>query len=279
MRSVKVIEPGMYTTVQDAGRFGYLRYGLPPAGAMDRRAFHAANAWAGNDPNAAVLECTGTLPVLEFSHPVQGAVVYPDHFQFLNAAAGERIAFPPVKGGYRVYMALEGGFDVPTVMGSRSTYVPGKLGGFEGRVLKAGDVLPIGPVNAAARAVACEPFHYHDVGRGVCIRVIPGPEADWFDCRGLNTFLTREFNVSSQSNRTGIRLNGPALSFCSKEQMVSSGISMGTLQVPPSGQPIIMMADHPTIGGYPRLGTVVEEDFSLLAQLKPGDLLRFREIS
>ena len=264
----------MYTTVQDAGRFGYLRYGLPPSGAMDRRAFETANALVDNDPSAAVLECTGTMPVLEFGHAVQGAVVYAGHFQFLDISAGERVKFQPLEAGYRAYIAIEGGFDVPVVMGSRSTYVPGKLGGFEGRVLRAGDVLPIRDQGSQLH-VAEVP----DLGgrAGNTVRVIPGPEADWFDCGGLNTFLSSEFTVSSKSDRTGIRLEGSPLSFRSDEQMVSSGIAFGTIQVPPSGRPIIMMADHPTTGGYPRIGNVVLDDRSLLAQLKPGDQLRFRE--
>jgi allophanate hydrolase subunit 2 len=109
------------------------------------------------------------------------------------------------------------------------------------------------------------------------VRVVPGPEADWFDCGGLNTFLTSEFAVSSKSDRTGIRLEGAALSFRYDRQMVSAGIAFGTIQVPPSGQPIVMMADHPTAGGYPRIGNVVMDDLSILAQLRPGERLRFRE--
>ncbi|MEE9368358.1 MAG: 5-oxoprolinase subunit PxpB [Pontiella sp.] len=273
---IKIIEPGMYTTVQDAGRFGYLRYGLPASGAMDREAFAAANFLLGNDPNAAVLECTGTLPVLEFSESVKVAVVYANRFQTLAVSAGEPVKFQPLEKGYRAYIAIEGGIDVPLVMGSRSTYVPGKLGGLEGRTLRAGDVLPLRDHGSRLHVAEVPDLAPKVEG---CIRVIPGPEADWFDCGGLNTFLSTPFSVSSKSDRTGIRLEGAPLSFRHDEQMVSSGISMGTIQVPPSGQPIIMMADHPTTGGYPRIGNVVEEDLCILAQMKPGDLLRFREIS
>ncbi|MDF7824954.1 biotin-dependent carboxyltransferase family protein [Pontiellaceae bacterium B12227] len=281
MRTVEVIEPGMYTTVQDAGRAGYLRYGLPPSGAMDRRAFEIANALVGNSPEAAVLECTGTMPVLEFSRAVSGAVVYADHFQFLEVSAGERKKFQTLETGYRAYIAVAGGFDTPPVMGSRSTYVPGKLGGFEGRPLRAGDVLSLANVDGASSSVENEGAAFislaNGAGSSVYARVIPGPEADWFDCGGLNTFLTEAFYVSSKSDRTGIRLEGAPLSFRHEAQLVSSGIAMGTIQVPPSGQPIVMMADHPTTGGYPRIGNVVRDDLPILAQLRPGDDVRFVE--
>jgi len=275
--SIKVIEPGMYTTVQDAGRPGFLRYGLPPGGAMDRNAMKTANALLGNDTNSAVLECTGTMPVLEFSGAAKLAVVYADHFHTLDVSAGESVKFQPLEKGYRAYVAVAGGFDIPEVMGSRSTYVPSQLGGLEGRPLRVGDILK---VEQASRLLA-EDRHAACINkRDACstLRVIPGPEADWFDCGGLNAFLTEAFSVSSKSDRTGIRLDGAPLSFRHAKQMVSSGIAMGTIQVPPSGLPIIMMADHPTTGGYPRIGNVVENDLSILAQLKPGDEVWFVEM-
>ncbi len=273
---VKIIEPGMFTTVQDAGRFGYLRFGLPPSGAMDRRAFELANALVDNDRNSAVLECTGTMPILESSHPVRLAVAYADHFLTLDVAAGEKIAFGPIKLGYRAYIAFQGGIDVPVVMGSRSTYVAGRFGGLEGRTLRAGDDLGFGDGADGTPAIHAKVTQASRLPRRT-VGVIPGPEADWFDCGGLNTFLTERFIVSAKSDRTGIRLEGMPLSFRSNEQMVSAALSFGTIQVPPSGLPIIMMADHPTTGGYPRIGTVVEEDLPVLAQLRPGDAVRFSE--
>ncbi|VGO15146.1 KipI antagonist [Pontiella desulfatans] len=273
MRTVEIIEPGMYATVQDAGRPGWLRYGLPPSGAMDRHAFGAANALLGNDPDAAVLEATGTMPVLEFSQSTRLAVAYADHFQALDVKAGERIGFEPMQSGYRAYIAIEGGIDVPVVMGSRSTYVPGKLG----EVLKTGDVLPLGIGAGEPPSIRKHVPQAARLPRRT-VRVIPGPEADWFDCGGLNTFLTEAFTVSAKSDRTGIRLEGTPLSFRSDAQMVSAGIAFGTIQVPPSGQPIVMMADHPTTGGYPRIGNVVEEDLPILAQARPGDAIRFAEV-
>ena len=274
-RSIKIVHPGMFTTVQDAGRSGYLRYGLPPSGAMDRPVFEAANALVGNPSGAAVLECTGTMPVIEVSHAAKIGVGYAGCVQFLEAAPGERVEFEPMKTGYRAYVAFEGGLDVPEVMGSRSTYIPGRLGGFEGRVLREGDCLPVG--DSGSRS----PREAEDLALGSrsgnVVRVIPGPEAGWFDCGGLNTFLTELFQVSGQSDRTGIRLEGAALSFRSDQQMVSAGLAFGTIQVPPSGMPIIMMADHPTTGGYPRIGHVVEADLPLLAQLRPNDTIHFVE--
>lgn len=276
MRSVNVVQPGQFTTVQDAGRPGYQRYGLPPSGAMDRCAFETANALVENGPKAAVLECTGTMPVLQFNHAARVSVVYADRFQTLEISDGETMRFQPLETGYRAYIAVEGGVDVPVVMGSRSTYMPGKLGGFEGRTLRAGDVLKVGQASCqSARAERRTSVDRQDASP--TLRVIPGPEADWFDCGGLNTFLTEPFIVSSKSDRTGNRLEGSSLSFRHDEQMVSSGLAMGAIQVPPSGLPMIMMADHPTTGGYPRIGTVVIDDFSLLAQLRPGDLVRFIE--
>jgi len=281
-RTVRIIEPGMYTTVQDAGRPGFLRYGLPPSGAMDLNAFDAANGLLCNAPTAAVLEATCTTPVLEFSHPTRVAIVYANHSRTFEAQAHERISFDPINDGYRAYIAFDGGIDVPVVMGSCSTYVPGKLGGFEGRILRAGDVLRLAHVGGASSSVREESMRFvqfNEAGSSVYgVRIIPGPEAGWFDCGGLNTFLTEPFVVSAQSNRTGLRLEGPALSFRSDSQMVSAGIAFGTVQVPPSGLPIIMMADHPTTGGYPRIGMVVADDLPVLAQLRPGDQVRFREV-
>jgi biotin-dependent carboxylase-like uncharacterized protein len=274
---MKIIEPGMYTSVQDAGRPGWLRYGLPPGGAMDRRAFETANTLLGNAADFAVLECTGTMPVLEFSDTLNIAVVYADRFQTLDVSAGERIEFDSMGRGYRAYIAVEGGIDVPVVMGSRATYLPGKLGGFEGRLLRAGDVLPLVETRVRRHPEQRPQYTRGDLD-SARVRVVPGPEAQWFDCGGLNTFLSESFAVSARSDRTGIRLEGPPLSFRSHEQMVSSGIAMGTIQVPPSGLPIIMMADHPATGGYPRIGCVVTEDLPQVAQLRPGAALSFREV-
>ena len=277
-RTVKIIDPGMYTTVQDTGRFGYLRYGLPPSGAMDQDAFRMANRLLGNEENFPVLEVTGTMPVLEFSGATRIAVVSVGDSQYMEVKAGTRVSFDPLKLGYRAYIAFEGGIDVPVVMGSRSTYVSGKLGGHKGRTLRAGDVLPLGAIGDASSFVMHEWLRCNEAGSIVYVRVIPGPEADWFDCNGLSTFLAEAFTISSKSDRTGLRLDGPELSFCSGEQMVSAGIAFGTIQVPPSGHPIIMMADHPTTGGYPRIGTVVRADLPILAQLKPGDTVQFVEV-
>lgn len=208
-------------------------------------------------PRSCLMSLPATLPVVPM--PVR-LNLCADHFQ-------------PLEAGYRAYNAFAGGNDVLVVMGSRSIYVLGKLG----RVQRAGDVLRVGQASClSARAERRSSVDRQDA----CptLKVIPGPEADWFDCGGLNTFLTESFVVSSKSDRTGIRLDGPALSFRSDTQMVSAGIAMGTIQVPPSGQPIIMMADHPTTGGYPRIGTVVTDKLPVLAQLRPGDTVRFSEV-
>ncbi len=265
-RTVNVIDPGMYTTVQDRGRPGYLRYGLPAGGAMDRNAFAAVNKALGNHENAAVLEATATMPVLEFMQPTLVAIAGMDGVQCVEMETGQRIAPGPIRKGYRAYIAFDGGIDVPEVMGSRATYVPGRIGGVDGRMLKVGDVLPIGPETATRPSIQGIALDYP---ADACIRVIPGPEAAWFDCEGLNAFLNTSFVVSSKSDRTGLRLEGRELSFRSDVQMVSAGLSFGTIQVPPSGRPIIMMADHPTTGGYPRIGNVVVDDLPLLAQLRP----------
>lgn len=270
-RSVKVIESGMYTTVQDQGRPGYLRYGLPAGGVMDRSAFVAANKALGNNAHAAVLEVTGTMPVLECMQPMTVAIAGMDGVHCFEIKPGRQFKPEPLQKGYRACMAFEGGIDVPLVMGSRSTYVPGRIGGLGGRPLKAGDIVPIGQGGSGIHdAVLSYPAE-------ACIRVMPGPEAHWFDCEGLQTFLGTSFSVSSKSDRIGLRLAGRELSFRSDIQMVSAALSFGTIQVPPSGLPIIMMADHPTTGGYPRIGNVVVDDLPRLAQLRPNDAIRFVE--
>jgi len=283
-RPLIIETPGLMTTVQDLGRVGYRQYGVPVSGAMDREALIAANRRVGNPDDAAGLEITLTGPSLRFSTEtpfavtgatfqmtLDGIAIEPD--QSHTATAGSRLVFGERISGCRAYLAIAGGIDVPEVMSSRSTYLPAQFGGYEGRALKAGDVLPIGNLRATTlRAGPIAPL-----AREV-IRVLPGPEIEDFEMEALRHLLTSPYRIAPESNRIGYRLNGaPLRRRSAAREMVSSATVMGTIQVPPNGQPIVLMADAPTVGGYPRIAVVMKADCGLLAQLKPDDDIRFED--
>ncbi len=282
---LEVIEGGLLTTVQDLGRPGYARYGVPPSGAMDFFALAVANCLVGNPPGAAGLEITLVGPTLRATAPCLVAVTGADLTFQVNGREmpmwmsvfvrrGSVISFGGRRRGCRAYLAVAGGIDVPSVLGSRSTYLPGRFGGLEGRALRPEDRLPIGPVSGdlVERAGRAFPRHlippYSD--RPV-LRVIPGPQDDHFTPEGLETFFGAEYRVLPTSDRMGYRLEGPRVAHSKGTEIVSDGVPLGAVQVPPDGQPIIMMADHQTTGGYPKIATVIRADIPLLAQCVPGE--------
>jgi antagonist of KipI len=294
-RGIHILQPGLLSTVQDLGRHGYRRYGMPVAGAMDPPALMLANLLAGNPPGAAGIEATLTGPEIEFTEPgaiaLGGAGMRPllngqavPLWRALRVRAGDRLGFEPADRGCRMYIAFGGGLDVPPVMGSRSTYLRAGLGGFRGRALRRGDVLPLGRVQKAARgwltgkerALPRELVPLYDLGGP--LRILPGPETGRLAFEGLKHLITGRFEVSARSDRMGYRLEGePVLLKPPGSDIVSSGLVRGTIQVPSDGQPILMMADHQTTGGYARIAVVASADLPVLAQLRPGDALCFRE--
>jgi len=281
----------MLTTVQDKGRYGYQRYGMPIAGAMDVFSLRLANLLVGNDVDAACLETTFTGPEIHFTADGAFALTGADMGPALNGVPvsinralkvgrGDTLSFSGLKNGFRTYIAFAGGINVPEVMGSRSTYLRANLGGFAGRALEAGDELQLGEMNGAIRETAIPDDLVPRYQSDQTIRIISGPEVNRFTMDGIHSFLTSEYRITEKSDRMGYRLAGkPVAHTEAGADIISSGISRGTVQVPGNGQPIILMADRQTTGGYTRIACVISADLTLVAQMKPGDIIRFREVT
>jgi KipI family sensor histidine kinase inhibitor len=281
---VEVLEAGLLTSVQDAGRVGLRRVGVSSAGPVDARAHAAANRAVGNPAGAAALECTVVGPRLAFLSPLRFAVAGADLGAVLERAdlgswrvpmgaavlarAGNILRFTGARAGARAYVALQGGIDVPIVLGSRATDLSSAFGGFSGRALGACDRLAVSP--AAAAGVSPRESLPDLPARSVTVRVVLGPQADHFDERGREALLGGPWRVSATSDRVGCRLEGEPLRHAGPPEILSDGMVPGSIQVPPDGRPIVMMADGPTTGGYPKIATVVSADLPLLAQLVPG---------
>jgi antagonist of KipI len=270
----------MLTTVQDLGRRGHRAAGVPLSGAMDAFALRVANFLVGNTENAAALEFTLRGPELEFSADTVVAVGGADFggvpvWQPVRVAAGTRINFSAARSGCRGYLALAGGFDVAPVLGSRSTYLRAALGGHAGRALRDGDVLYApGLVPRVAGRWHIDERILPAYSASPLVRVVRGVQADEFGSLGDATF-----SVSQKSDRMGVRLAGPALVRSVTGDLISMTVVPGTIQVPPDGQPIVLMADAQTIGGYPQIAHVISVDLPLVAQLRPGDTVRFRVVA
>ncbi len=291
--AIEVIAPGLLTTVQDTGRFGYRRLGVTWAGPMDKAAHREANQAVGNARDAAALECTVSGPTLRFLTTTRFAVAGADLGAQLErsdlgawpvplgvsvlARAGNTLTFAGRRSGCRASLAFAGGLEVPVVLGSRSTDLAAGFGGLEGRALRAGDVLSVGPPprDASEAAARREPE-----GSGTpTLRVILGPQADCLTPESLARFLGESYDVAATSDRVGCRLSGPRLVHRGAAEIASEGMLPGSVQIPPDGQPIVMMADAPTTGGYPKVATVVAADLGRFAQLLPGEeRVRFEAI-
>ncbi|HEU4629616.1 MAG TPA: biotin-dependent carboxyltransferase family protein [Gemmatimonadaceae bacterium] len=281
-----------FVTVQDLGRPGHRHLGVPAGGAMDRWALQAANILVGNEPGAAALEWAvgggmvrlareGTIALTGAGADAEldGAPVRP--WEPLHVRAGGTLAIRGLRGAF-LYVALAGGIDVPSLMGSRATYLPGGFGGHDGRRLRAGDVLPLGPAASPAPAgFACPPELCRAIagpGDDAPLRVVRGPQAGLLDATAWQTLLEAPFHVAPAADRTGYRLLGPPLSLTAEAALPSEPGCPGAVQLPPGGQPIVLMADAPTVGGYPKPLVVCAADLGCLAQRRPGDAVRFIEI-
>lgn len=302
---MRVAAGGLQTTVQDLGRPASQRQGVPAGGAMDRVALRVGNVLVGNDEGAAALEATLIGPTLSFEHPTLvaitgadlGATVDHEPLPTWHAAlvqAGSTVRFGAPKGGCRAYVAVAGGIDVPIVFGSRSTYLRAEFGGLAGRAVRAGDVLKIGASSELSQRIAaslhgdgCVSVARWSIGPGVrprytsdvLVHLVPGAQASALSAESRERLFSTQFRVSASSDRMGYRLDGATLSLANPIEMLSEAVAFGTVQLPPGGAPIILMADRQTTGGYPRIGEVASVDLPLVAQLKPGDHLRFRPIS
>jgi antagonist of KipI len=283
-----VVKPGLMTTVQDEGRFGFREYGMPVSGAMDRYACTVANILAGNGPLSAVLEMTLTGGVFRFERDAYVSVCGADMQGMLNGVAirnwsafpvtaGSELSFGPAVSGCRSYLAVRGGIAVPLVMGSRSTCLRAGTGGFRGRALKTGDVLCFGEVENMIKKARVLPRRFvprHS--ESILLRVLPGPQEDHFTEQGISVFYSSEYRVSPRNDRMGYLLEGPAvIRHCKGADIVSDALCPGAVQVPGNGLPIIMTADHQTTGGYAKIGAVIGADLGGLAQARQGNRIRF----
>lgn len=321
--SITVLNPGPLTTVQDLGRFGYQASGIPCSGVMDQASYHLANKLVGNTRGDAVLEFTMYGGSYRFDSDTRIAVTGADMNPHLNGTAIPMNQAVPVKkgsvfslniasSGCRTYLAVAGGIDVPLVLGSRSTNLKCHMGGYQGRALQAGDILPIqdhSSFNQANRensrysnvssrqqesggsntfpkyssgqisGISGTPLSPSIYSDRITVRVIEGPQADYFTEKGKKTFFSSIYTVSSDSDRMGCRLEGPSIESFNGTDIISDGIVFGSIQVTSAGLPIILLADRQTTGGYAKIATVCSADIPLLAQVRTGSTVRFEKIS
>ncbi|MGH7593958.1 MAG: biotin-dependent carboxyltransferase family protein [Gemmatimonadales bacterium] len=300
--NILVRRPGLLSTVQDAGRPGWQFLGVGPGGAMDTLALRLANILVANRPPAAALELTLTGPVLQFeadrliavtggalSPTINGAPIPAGRAVLIRG--GNELAFGQCTVGCRAYLAIAGGIDVPMVLGSSATNLRAHFGGFEGRPLRAGDRLSVGTpsidaTQLSARLARSSASWVADraglsgeipvrIAPDAPVRLLPGADVDRLSGESRMALFNRPFRVSTQSDRMGYRLDGPRLALEAGVEKTSEGVTWGTVQLPPDGQPIILLADRQTTGGYPVIGHVAAVDLPVVAQRKPGDALRF----
>ena len=299
MAALLVIKPGLQTTIQDRGRWGFQWLGVPVAGPMAPCSHRIANALVGNDASAATLEIMLVGPEVEFEDErlvaVAGAefvLTLDGRVESRNAAfvapAGSRLRFGSRGRGSRAYLAIAGGVAVTPTLGSRSTHVISRTGGLDGRALAAGDRPPIGEVNVVSRrrhvggsvsvrqlveAITALP------DRHARVRVLPGPQRERFAGEALDALQSAPYTITNDSDRMGFRLQGPWLAHKFGADIISDATPLGVLQVPSSGQPVLLMADRQTTGGYPKIATVITADIGIAGQLGPGDTISFEVCS
>ncbi|WPB56275.1 biotin-dependent carboxyltransferase family protein [Xylophilus sp. GOD-11R] len=299
--TIEVLKPGLLSTFQDLGRIGHQAIGMPTCGAMDALSHRIANALVGNHENEATLEITLVGPTLRFGraativlagadlgasvHPTDACAVPLAPLRPVTVTPGTVLQFGRRKAGVRSYLALQGGFGLPPLMDSASTYLRGALGGWQGRALQKGDLLPLPPEPPAeatpviAGTATALLLGLLERPRGAAVRLIEGPEWAQFNRASQRALMSGVYRIGSQSDRMGYRLEGPSLQRDEPRDMLSEAVAFGTMQVPPDGRPIVLMADRQTSGGYPRMAQVASVDLPLLAQHMPGDTLRFEPIS
>ncbi|HUE85651.1 MAG TPA: biotin-dependent carboxyltransferase family protein [Vicinamibacterales bacterium] len=283
--AIHVIRPGLQTTVQDLGRWGFQAAGVPVAGPMDPFSHRLANLLVGNPMDAALLEITLIGPELEFEGPARIAVcgaefditaggdAVPTGISF-HLGRGARLQFGRRRAGARAYLAIAGGVQTPPVLRSRATHVVSAMGGLQGRALIAGDRVPVVPAAPSVTVRRASGFTLPATGRAR-VRLLPGPQADWFDATALKALTSVSFRVSPRSNRMGYRLEGPPLARSRSEEPISAPLAFGAVQVPAAGEPILLMADRQTAGGYPQIAAMIAADWPLAGQLAPGDFIEF----
>ena len=283
---IMFLNGGLLTTVQDAGRRGYQRYGLGVSGAVDVHAYIYANILVGNTHNEAVLEATLLGPTMEFTSNSVIAITGGDLSPMLNSTPcpmyravrvnkGDILSFGAPKTGCRAYISFAGGLAITPIMGSRSTYIKAHLGGYEGRKLMQGDEIAFRkpascPPNVEQRVMEPDAFN-----GSYTVRVLMGPQEDRFTKEGIDTFLSATYTVTNEFDRMGYRLTGPKIQHVTDGNIITDGITFGAIQVPDGGEPIIMLSDRQTTGGYAKIASVINVDMPMIAQCKAGDTVRF----
>lgn len=293
MTVLRIVSAGFAPTLQDLGRPHVQHLGVPPAGALDPVALRIANALVGNPPGAAALELRVMGPTVEIDGDAvrlalvgSGAplevlgerrVEAPSH-QSIRLTGGRRLRIGSLSDTGVAYLAVEGGFAIEPVYGSLSTYTRAHIGGLDGRALRDGDRLPLHQPQAGERAErrCADLSWWRDAGP---VRVVLGPQDDYFASDSIAGFFAGEYRVTREADRMGMRLDGPVLAHSKGHDIVSDGIATGAIQVPGNGRPIVLLADHQTTGGYPKLGTAISADVPRLGRLRPGDTLRFARVT
>ncbi len=303
---IEVKKGGPLTTIQDAGRHGYQQYGVVVGGAMDPVSLRIGNMLVQNPQGEGALEMTVSGPFLKVPAGLVFAITGADMGPKLGGkpvplwkpvyvAKDTTLSFGFASKGARAYLTVAGGFDVPVVMNSKSTYLRAAMGGYKGRLLESGDLLTTGTLTPSQEALrdrlaarvrgndafAAAPWSI-DCGyifEDAPIHVTQGLQYDWFSAKGLETFLSSPYTISANSDRMGYRTDGPAIEIREKRDLISEPINLGAIQVPPDGKPIILMADRQTTGGYPKIGQVIQTDIPRLAQRLPGRIIHFEEVT
>lgn len=290
METIKILDAGLLTTVQDLGRYGFQRYGVSASGVMDEYSAKIANKLVGNKLGEAVLETTLKGVQIEFLQNTAVAITGGNCDVTLNGAKielwqsylvnrGDILKMGICKSGLRNYLAFAGGIDVPVIMNSKSTNLKAKVGGFNGRKLMTGDVLSVG-VGSLEAPLTLNKHYIPTYSKDIKVGVILGQQDDHFTEVGIKTFLNETYTVTQESDRMGIRLSsisGATIEHKNGADIISDGITFGAIQVPGSGQPIVMMADRQTTGGYTKIGNVISSDLAKLAQATPGTKVKFVE--
>ncbi|MGG4489158.1 biotin-dependent carboxyltransferase family protein [Metabacillus idriensis] len=303
--TIKVNKSGLLTSIQDLGRYGSQQYGVIASGAMDTLSHRIANMLVGNSENEAAIEMTMLGSHFEFQSDSLISICGGDLSPILNdrpakmwrpliVKKGGLLKFGGAKKGCRAYLAVAGGIGVPEVMGSKSTYLRAGIGGYEGRAIENGDILSIGEMSAQSIKLheslldsaphseiewSASPEFIPFLREDDFVRVIKGRQFDDFSEESKSMIFTESYKITPNSDRMGYRMDGPLLSLEEKTEMISEAVSFGTIQVPADGNPIILLADRQTTGGYPKIAQVASVDLPYLAQYKPGQVVRFKEIS
>jgi biotin-dependent carboxylase-like uncharacterized protein len=289
MSAIVVEAPGLFTTVQDLGREGFGPLGVSASGAADAISLRIGNRLVGNPDGAPALEMTLVGGAFRFERPAVIAVSGSDFAPSLDGIAlpmwssvevhqGQTLTFGPSRSGARAYLCVQGGIAVEAFLGSASTHVLSGLGGFQGRPLRKEDRLELGAANSRFRKRAASPRALESLQPRKILRITAGPQRDWFSEEAWRIFCEDVFRVTEQSNRMGVRLEGPAIPVKNPREMITEGVPLGAIQVPPLGQPIILFVEQQTTGGYPKIANVISADLHLVGQLRPRDEIRFRPV-